>query len=234
MLHHLPLRQLKRQQHPPPDFGRVFNRLQPRRKRRPVLMAKIGVARARGQRQVVVSGHCAARQRHLPRAHINPHHLVHQHFSIRLVAQNRPDRLRDVGRRQHRQRHLVEQRLKKMMIASVHHRHIHVQMRQPSRRVNPAKPSAHNHHSRPLPLRNLRLQPCSQFAHPCLTLYLPDARRGNKFAVYLCSERTCFARARCPRHCSSVRWTSISNGMRSSHIPRGRRSISTGNPQAVR
>jgi hypothetical protein len=36
-----------------------------------------------------------------------------------VVAQDRPDRLRDVRRRQHRQRHLIEQRLKRVIVLAV-------------------------------------------------------------------------------------------------------------------
>ena len=53
-LHHLPLRQLKGQQHAAPDFGRILDGLQAWCVLRPVIVAEVGVGRASAQDQVVI------------------------------------------------------------------------------------------------------------------------------------------------------------------------------------
>ena len=48
-----------------------------------------------------------------------PSHFIHQHLGVGLMAQDGADGLGDVGGREHGQRHLVKQRLKRLMIAAV-------------------------------------------------------------------------------------------------------------------
>ena len=50
----LPLRQFEGEQHAPADFERIFDRLEAGSEGLPIIVPKIGVARARGDDQVVV------------------------------------------------------------------------------------------------------------------------------------------------------------------------------------
>jgi hypothetical protein len=51
--------------------------------------------------------------------HVDGFHLIHQHFRIGLAAENRPDRLGNIGWRKHCERYLVKKRLKRVVIATV-------------------------------------------------------------------------------------------------------------------
>ena len=112
LLEHLPLGQLKGQQHAAANLGGVFDGFEAGRERLPLVVAEIGVRGAGGENEIVVVEARAAGQRHLPRGDVDGDHLIHEHLSVALVAQNGADGLGDVGRREHGQRHLVEQRLK--------------------------------------------------------------------------------------------------------------------------
>ena len=140
MLHHLPLGQLKGQQHPPPNLGGVLNRLQPRRKRRPLLIAKVGVRRPRSP----APGSRSPTATRSPASTVAPPHRCPppRPSALRYSAgaAECPDRLRNVRRRKHRQRHLVKQRLKQVIVAPVEHRHVHRQVRQPLAACRPANP----------------------------------------------------------------------------------------------
>ncbi len=58
--------------------------------------------------------------------------LIHQNIDVGMVPHDRANRLRNICRRKHRQRNLVEQRLKKMIVLAVHHRDIDRQRAQGS------------------------------------------------------------------------------------------------------
>ena len=82
--HHLPLRQLKGQQHAAPDFRRILDGLQAWCILRPVIVAKVGVGRASAQDQVVIGDLRARAQQQARLSASMPIHLVHQYFDIRF------------------------------------------------------------------------------------------------------------------------------------------------------
>ena len=141
LLDHLPLGQLEGQQHAAANLDGVFDGLEAGRERLPLVVAEVGVRGAGGEHKVVVVELSAAGQRHLPRGDVDADDLIHQHFGVALVAQDGADGLGDVGRRKHRERHLVEQRLKQMMIAPVDHGDIDRQVRQARGRVEAGEAS---------------------------------------------------------------------------------------------
>ena len=72
-------------------------------------MTEIGVLRPGRQDQIIVTLVRPKACLDPPRCHIYADHLVEQHSSVLLIAQNRPDRLRNIGRGQRRCRYLVKQ-----------------------------------------------------------------------------------------------------------------------------
>ncbi len=149
MLQHLPLGQFESQQHPPANLNGVLDGLESRGKGSPLFVAKVGVSGPGSQHQVVMPDPGPAEQRHQPGSSVNRGDLVHQHLGIRLFAQNRADGLGDLRRGQHGQRHLVKQRLKRVMVAAVDDGHFHRQFRQSLGGMEAAKPSADDDHARP-------------------------------------------------------------------------------------
>src|SRR5579871_1403156 len=180
MFLHLPFGKFKSQQHPPSNLRRIFNRLQARRQLHPVIMSKIGVRRPRGEHEVVILKRRARFQGHLARYTIHAHGLVHQHFGILLAPQHRPNRLCDIRGRQHRQGHLVEQRLKRVIVLPVNHRHIHRHTRQSLRSHQAAKSRPHNHDPWAPPgyLTPQRIRHLLHSASLCLSTHLMDASEG--------------------------------------------------------
>ncbi len=150
----LALRQLKCQQHAPPDLQRVLNRLQARSERLPLSVSKISVARTRGYDQVVVRN-LRIGELHHPARQIEILHLRHQHFDVPPAAHNPANRRSNFPRRQSGGRHLVKQRLKSMKILPIDQRNLHRVPRQSSRSQQAAKTGPHNHHPR------------IGFLHPC-------------------------------------------------------------------
>ncbi len=164
LLHHLPLGQLEGKQNPAANLDRVFNGLEAGRERLPLVVAEIGVRGAGREHEVVVVESRAAAQHHLPSNHVDADHLIHQDFSVVVMAQDGADGLGDVGRRQHRERHLIEKRLKEVMIAAVDQGHVDGQVREALGRVEAGKASADDDHAGTA-RRLLVLWRFGQFAH---------------------------------------------------------------------
>ena len=142
----LALGALERQQHAPPDLERILQRLQARRDRPPLVVAEVRVRRPGRDDQEVVVERAVGQQQSIALA-VDPDGLGEQHLDVLLPAQDPADRRGDVARRERRHRHLVEQRLEHVMVAPIDERHLH---RLPAQRpggVQPAEPSANNHHS---------------------------------------------------------------------------------------
>ena len=121
-------RPLEGEQKPPPDLGRVGDVLEPGRKRRPVVMAEIGMGRSRGEHQIVVgkvdlAGVDAARRE------VDRGHPRHGDAGILLLPQDGADRPGDVGWRQRGSGDLVEQRLKTVMVVGVDDHHVGIDIR---------------------------------------------------------------------------------------------------------
>jgi hypothetical protein len=138
----LPLGQLKRQQDTAADLGGVLNGLEPRRELGPVVVAEVAVRGAGGEDEVVVEHLRAALQANAPRHRVDVQRLVHHHLRVAGAAEDAADGLRDVSRRKHSQRHLVQQRLKGMVVGAVDHGDVNGQLAQPLRRGDAGESSA--------------------------------------------------------------------------------------------
>lgn len=102
------------------------------------VMAEIGMPRAGGDDEAVI-GDAPAPRDHQTRVLVDVIDLVHQHGRILLAPQYVSDRHGDLGGRQASSGDLVEQRLKKVVIAAVDDGHVDVRLLQPDRRVEAAE-----------------------------------------------------------------------------------------------
>ena len=115
--------------------GGVFQRLQARRERLPLVMAEIGVTRAGGENQRVVGHGVAVIEQHALGRGVDAADGGKQRRHLRAVAQEIADRPGDLGGRQRGGRDLVEQRLEQMMVAAVDQRDLRPARRQGRRRL---------------------------------------------------------------------------------------------------
>ncbi len=100
----------------------------------------------RRQNQVVVGNLAALGQDDLA-GEIHPVHARHHELEVLLPLENRPHGVGAISCGEMARRcHLVEQRLKQVIIAFVNHRHADGFARQRARRAQTAEPGADNHH----------------------------------------------------------------------------------------
>ena len=85
-------------------------------------MTEISVLRPGSEDQELVLPACAKAGFDPALCRIDPGHLVEQYGGVPLAAQYGADRLGNVGRRQCRGRHLIEQRLEEVVIVPVNDR----------------------------------------------------------------------------------------------------------------
>jgi hypothetical protein len=104
-------------------------------------VAEVGVAGAgREDQEVVVE--LAVREPDAAPIGVDADDVGEQDSGVALVAEDRPDRIRDVSGRERGGRDLVEQRLKEVMVAPVDHGHADGRVGEPSRRRQPPEPGA--------------------------------------------------------------------------------------------
>ena len=142
VLDHLALGQLEGEQDAAANLGGVFDGFESRRKRSPIVAAKVGVGSSGGQHQVVVRKLGAAGQGDLPRIGVDAGDLVHEHLGVLLAAQDGADGLCDVGRREDGECDLVKERLEDVMVAAIHQRYVHRQPGKATGCVNAGKAAA--------------------------------------------------------------------------------------------
>ncbi|OHB41036.1 MAG: hypothetical protein A2882_10510 [Phenylobacterium sp. RIFCSPHIGHO2_01_FULL_70_10] len=155
------LRLLEGHQDAPANLRGVFQPLQARREGRPFLMSEIGVGGAGGEHEPVV-GEVPARGDQPPSGPIDPLRLGHVHLSVLLASQHPSDRPGDIGRRQRRGRHLIEQGLERLVVLAVDHHHLDRRLGQGLGRLHACEASAGDDHTgRPgSNLRHRDLQEC--------------------------------------------------------------------------
>jgi hypothetical protein len=141
------LGRLERQEDAPPQLGRVFDALETRRDRRPVVVAEVRVRRACGKDQVVVL-HGAGAHEQLPPGDIHADDLGQHHLAVLLPAKDGADRGADVRRGQRCGGHLIEERLEDVMVAPVDQRDLGRRARQRPCRREAREPAADDEHAR--------------------------------------------------------------------------------------
>lgn len=90
--------------------------------RGPGVIAEIAVRGAGGDDEMVVGDIAIAIHPHIASGDIDAGDFAHQHRDVFLFVENMPDRRGNRRCRQARRRHLIQQRLKQMVIAAIDHR----------------------------------------------------------------------------------------------------------------
>ena len=93
-----PLRGLEGDEDPAPDLGRVLDRLEARRERRPLVVAEVAVPRPGRDDERVVGDRAAVRQQDLVPLGIEPDGLAEQDRRVAVLPEDRPQRLGDLAR----------------------------------------------------------------------------------------------------------------------------------------
>jgi hypothetical protein len=136
------------QQNAAADFECVLDRLETRRESLPFVVAEIGVAGASGDDEGIVGNFLRfGLQYGFDHAafEVEAGDLGHEHFYVLMMPQNRSDRSSDLAGGEAGSRHLIEERLKGMMIFPIDDGHAY---RCASQRLGSAQPPearSHNH-----------------------------------------------------------------------------------------
>ena len=138
---------LEGDQDAPAKLRRVLDLLQARSGGLPFVMAEIGVASA-GREDEMVVGDRAAIGHHLLCNWIDADDLRQHDAAVFRVPQDAADRRGDIGGRERRGRHLVEQRLKEVVVAPVDDGHTQRSARKPLGGGKAAEPCAHDDDAR--------------------------------------------------------------------------------------
>jgi hypothetical protein len=147
----LSLGHLESAEDPPPQLKRVIDRLHPRCVARKLQVAEVRLVRADREDQAVVLIFAAQAERvdgEAARVQVDPSTSKH-HACVALAPQDVADGRRDVALGEDPGGHLVQQRLKEMMVRSVDDRHIDLSTAQCLRREQAPEPRAHNRHAMP-------------------------------------------------------------------------------------
>jgi hypothetical protein len=113
---------LEGEQDAPAQRHRVVERLQPRCMRGPLVVTEVGVRGAAGNEHKVIGQRGAVGQRHALRSAVDGSDLAQAHGDIALAGQDVAQRRGDVAGRQAGRRHLVEQRLKEVVVGAIDER----------------------------------------------------------------------------------------------------------------
>src|SRR5690606_37829348 len=121
--------------------GGILDGLESRCDGRPLLVPEVGVCGAGSQNQVIVL-EVAAFKVNEPIRDVDSVHLRKHDLTVRLPPQHRPDRRADVGRRQRGRRHLIQKRLKNVVVSPVEERYLDGRFCQRLRRFESRKSTA--------------------------------------------------------------------------------------------
>ena len=135
-------------QHMAADLERIGQRLQSRRELGPLVVAEVAVRRTRRHDQVVVAEAKTVRQHGFLRCGKNLDHFAEKRGDVALFAEQKPGRRRDGRCGQSRGRHLIEQRLKEMVVGFFDDRDVDVGIPKVSGSFQPAEAAADDQYPR--------------------------------------------------------------------------------------
>ena len=169
----LALRPLEGEQNAAPDGGRVFERLQARRERLPIIMAEIGVSRAGRQHQRIEVDGRTVIEPDPSRVFVDGLDGSEQRRDVPALAQEMPDRPGDLRRRERRGRDLIEKRLKQVMIAAVDEGDADRRPGEPMNGFEPAESGADHDH-----MMRARRHPCRHRVRSSAAAEIPAPQTG--------------------------------------------------------
>ena len=136
---------------PGANAQRILDRLHRRRLDRPFVVAEVAVGRAGGEHEAVVSETVArSEQDAFPRM-IDAIDLIANNAGRAMALEKLANRLGDVGRRQRRSRHLIEQRHEQIVVVAIDDSHPDRLAADRPRAGKAAEARADNHHMGRLP-----------------------------------------------------------------------------------
>ena len=120
----LALGRLEGQEHPPADLGRVLDGLEPRRTPLPSRRGRSSGSPRPPRRSASRTASSPSRKSTRRLREVEVDDLAEQHRDVAPALEDRPEGMRDVGRRQAAGRDLIEQRLEEVEVASVDQRDV--------------------------------------------------------------------------------------------------------------
>ncbi len=149
----LALRAFESQQQAAADLRGVFDGLQPRRHRLPLVIAEIVVGRSGGDNQLVIRN-LAIAQDHAAVGHVQVDGFAQQHFRIAIVLEHDTQGRRNFAGREGARGNLVEQRLEQVKVPAIHQSDRYGRASQRLGNIQPAKSAADDDH----PMRSPRVR----------------------------------------------------------------------------
>ena len=177
----LALGQLECEQHPTPDFQRVLDGLQARGQRFPLIVSEIGVARARGNDQIVV-GKFAISELYDASIKIEILHFSEQNLDVATASHDPADGGGNLSGGQSGGCHLIEQGLEGVVILAINQGDPNRIVGEPERCVETTESGANDHNSwnvfavHPIPSAHLIAH--NNLCRESLPLTLVDSRYG--------------------------------------------------------
>ena len=141
------LGKFKRRQHSPANLQRVADALQARSILRPIVMAEVRMPGAGGHDQIIVREFAVVRNHDLA-FQVDRRGLGKQHLDILLMPENAANRSGNIAGIEPRRGHLVQERLKQVVIPTIEQRDPDRFAGQLLGGVQPAKSTSDNHHPR--------------------------------------------------------------------------------------
>jgi hypothetical protein len=110
-------------------------------------MPEIGMPRARRDDECVIAKRRAVFENDAPVARVHAFDLTEQSPNVLALGEERADRPGDLRWRQRRARDLIEQRLKKMVVAAIDKGDVNAAPREPLDGFEAVEARAHDHHA---------------------------------------------------------------------------------------
>src|ERR1019366_6584715 len=128
-------------------FQSIFYGLQSGSERLPFVVPEVGMGCTSGHDEVIVGKLESVQLEDAP-PEVEAEHVTQQHFDILMLGEDLANGRRDLCRRQSCRRHLVEQRLKGVMVLAVHQGDLDRQARQRIGSLQTAKSASYNDDAR--------------------------------------------------------------------------------------
>ncbi len=143
----LALGKFKRRKNPPANLQRIADAFQAWRILRPVVVAEVRMPGAGGDNQIIVRKLAVVRRHHLA-IQVDRRGLDQQYFDVLLMSEDAANRRSNIAGIEARCGHLVQQRLKQVMVPAIEQRDLDGLAGQLLGSVQPTKATSNDHNPR--------------------------------------------------------------------------------------